>query len=367
MAPLRVAVLGGGFIGQAHILALRQMPEVTVDLLVDHDPDNARRKAAFWGIPRASHRWEDAVADPSIDVIHNCLPNQDHYAVLKACIEAGKPLFTEKPLTRTADEARSLAAFWAARASRPLIGVNFNYRYYPMVQRFRAAIQEGAVGTPLMALGQYLQDWMAGDPGRNWRLDPARGGPSRALWDIGSHVLDLTEYVLQDRVARVQAVAGRRAAGRPPLGQLDDDFTLVLFETERGVLGSAQVSQVNPGHKNDLRLEIAGTEASLAWRQERPEVLWRGEPGEDNAVQSRTIPGDFRSGSRLPYPAGHVVGWGDALRLSCEAFYHDLRGEAGAEPRRVTLEAGLHSMILLDAVLKSAQEGEWVPVEDEAP
>ena len=359
----QVAVLGGGFIGQAHIIALRQVPSVDIALLVDHRGDNAQRKAAFWGIPQASADWQDALSDHRIDAVHICLPNHLHAEVLEACLRAGKAVFAEKPLTMTLEEAERLSHALAALPNLPLVDVNFNYRHYPMVGEMRRLIAEGAIGRPFLAIGRYLQDWMLtapDDPG--WRAEPGRGGPSRALWDIGSHVLDLSEFALGEPIVRVEARAGRKASSDgPPRARedaagIDDDYTLLWFETAGQASGHALASQVNGGHKNDLALEIAGTDGSLSWLQEHPDTLWLGRPGKASETVSREVAPDFRQGSRAPYPSGHVMGWPDALRLAVEAFYAALDGDR-AEGARASLQTGLHMMAVIDACRASALSG----------
>jgi predicted dehydrogenase len=354
----RVAVLGGGFIGQAHIAALRQMPNVSIVMLADHDREKARHRAAFWNIPRWSVDWHEAVADPTIDVVHNCLPNDEHLAVLRACLDGQKPLFAEKPLTRTWEEARELQP-WLAKPASALVGVNFNYRYYPMVTWIREQIGNHGIGTPFWVRAQYLQDWLAPSGVRNWRLDESRGGPLRAMGDIGSHALDLSEFILDDRITRVFARLGSMPRSNPVYG---DDIAVVLVETARNVTGVVTVSQVSAGHKNDLEIEVSGTEGALAWAQENPELVWRGTTRASNEEIVRQQ--DFAVGwvNPHPYPVGHVMGWSEALRLSIEAFYHDL-AHPDEPARRVPLEAGVHSMALLEAVRKSHIEQQWVTVE----
>lgn len=365
MRLVHVGVLGAGFIGQAHILALRQLPNVSIDLLVDHDPVKAEQKARYWNIPRWSTNWVDAVESEGIDVVHNCLPNNEHFSVILACIQRNKHLFTEKPLTSTLGEAQELE-FVMDTVGNPIIGVNFNYRYYPMVRQMRERIMSGTIGTPLLMNAHYLQDWLVAPREGSWRLNPERVGPSRALADIGSHVLDLTEFMLDDRIVAVNAIHGgatRIKAYGPKSGAHGDDFAILMLEMERGTKGSITVSQVSPGHKNDLSVEIMGTTASLRWQQESPERLWKGRVGETNEEVVRTMDGDTSVPNPHPYPHGHVVGWSEALHMAVEAFYADLTETPATGLRRVPIADGVRSMKVLEAVFTSLTSRGWVDLD----
>ncbi len=227
-----------------------------------------------------------------VDVVHLCTPNHLHAPLAEAALAAGKHVICEKPLALDHAQAEALGA--TAEASGRVATVPFVYRYHPMALEARARIAAGELGSLRLVHGGYLQDWLSTPEDDSWRVDPALGGASRAFADIGSHWCDLTEFITGDRIAarlrrdrdrdprarrprpsrRVRRARRqrRRAAARSP----PRISPRCCSGTERGVLGTLVVSQVSPGRKNHLHVEVAGEHASVRFEQERPETLWLG-------------------------------------------------------------------------------------------
>ena len=132
MSRLRVGVVGIGFIGAAHIDAIRRVPNVEVVALASSSSERASRHADELGIPRAYGDYRELIADRDIDVVHNCTPNALHLPVNRAILEAGKACYAEKPLAMNAAEARELVEI--ARKTGAPAAVNFNHRGFPQVQ-----------------------------------------------------------------------------------------------------------------------------------------------------------------------------------------------------------------------------------------
>jgi len=352
MRPFRVAVLGAGFMGQAHLAALRQIPGVDVAVLVDHTLEAARAKAQYWGVPRWGTDWREVVGEPDIDVIHNCLPNDQHVSVLRAAVEANQAVFCEKPLARSLAEADTLVRWLDTRPALPPIGINYNYRYYPQLQALARSITQGRLGELRFISGHYLQDWLTPADVSNWRLDPARGGEVKTWLDIGTHWMDLVQWLTGIEVVRLAATAHEG-------GRASSDTLAVLFEARSGVMGSVLVSQAAPGHANDLQVELVGTTGSVVWRQEDPEHLWWGRYPERMEREARS--GSVVSGAptTMPYPAGHPVGWPTALRLGIEAF---VAAVASHTPPKLVAgwQDAYRMMVLADMVQQSVETGQWV-------
>ena len=154
--------------------------------------------AARLGIERAYASAEEAIADPSVSVIHVCTPNASHFSQAMAALGAGKHVVCEKPLATRASDAEALAL--AARKSGRIATVPFVYRYHPMVREARALVQDGSVGALQLIHGSYLQDWLLLPTDTSWRLDPDKGGASCAVADIGSKVATVLPDALRPRV-----------------------------------------------------------------------------------------------------------------------------------------------------------------------
>jgi predicted dehydrogenase len=373
---LKVGVVGVGFVGAAHVDAIRRLPYVDLVAIASSTAERARRHADELGIPRAYGDYRELLADPDVDVVHNCTPNAWHFPVNKASLEAGKACFAEKPFTLAAAEAEELVRL--ARATGVPSAVNFNHRGFPQVQEARALIEAGELGALHAVHGSYLQDWALLETDYGWRMDSSIGGATRVVADIGSHWMDLAQHVGGSRIVAVMADLGtihqtrmrpERAAvtferGAGPAGpatpvEVDtEDFASVLVRFENGARGSYTVSQVSGGRKNRLSLELDGGRGAVAWCSEEGELLWRGSRAEPGQVIQRN-PRLARLPRLSRLPAGHAEGWSDALTNVIRGFYDQVRGEE-RRPWVASFEDGAYGMRLIEAVLASSRTERWV-------
>lgn len=377
-ALLRAAVVGTGFVGPHHVDAVRRGGYGEVVALVGSDPERTAARAQALGVRRATTDLDELLADPDVDVVHICTPNHTHVALATAVLEAGKHLVLEKPIALDAEAARGLAAL-ADRSARHA-AVALTYRGYPMVRRARAAVQAGELGQVRLVHGAYLQDWLVDPDDYNWRLEPEAGGPSRAVADIGSHWFDTAEFVSGQRVEAVLAdlatfipIRRRPAGGSVAFGAAtgkgeqvtirSEDAATILVRFEGGARGACVVSQVSPGRKNALTVEIAGSERSLTWEQETPERLWLRSRAESRLLL-RDQPNGIPEAPGVPsLPAGHPEGWGEALRDLLRGFYAAVasgqRTLGKSEAAYPTLWDGARGVAFVDAVLESSRSGRW--------
>ena len=351
--PVRAGFIGGGFMGQVHSRAARAAGAQLVSLF-SPNADRARVAAATLGFDEAVDS-ADLLADDTINVVHIVSPNTTHFPLALAAIAAGKHVICEKPLTTSTAQAEELTA--AARSAGVVATVPFVYRFHPMVREARARILSGEAGRLLSIQGAYLQDWLLDADDDNWRVDETIGGWSRAFADIGSHLCDLVEFITGDRIARLQAlkrtVHGHRVSGRQVT---TEDLVGVLFETTTGAIGTLLVSQVAPGRKNRLHVEISGTTETVEFDQETPEVLWLGRrAGSELLQRDHTLSKDAMHLSVLP--AGHPLGYQDAFTAFVADTYAAIRGET--RPGLPTFTDGLRAVQLTDAVLESTDTGTW--------
>jgi len=203
MKTVRVGVIGLGFIGRAHVDALRRLPGVQVTAVAGSSAERTRVEAEALEIPNAYGDWRELIADTAVDVVHNCTPNNLHFAINRTTADAGKACFSEKPLTVHSAEAAELVDLAEARGVP--VAVNFNHRGFPQVQDARALVAGGQVGEVHAVRGSYLQDWLLFETDWSWRVDPSAGGLSRAVADIGSYWMDLAQHVSGARIVQVMA------------------------------------------------------------------------------------------------------------------------------------------------------------------
>jgi len=322
-------------------------------------PEGAVRAAAALGARRAEQDADALIESEDIDVVHVCTPNATHAGFAAAALRAGKHVVCEKPLAVTSAEAAALVD--SAAVSGLIAAVPFVYRYHPMVREARARIASGEVGDLLTLDCSYLQDWMLLPTDDDWRVQSSAGGASRAFADIGSHLCDLIEFVIGERIRRLSARTRRVFAERGGHAADTEDIVALLIETGSGALGTLLISQMAAGRKNALTLELHGSQQSVRFEQERPEELWIGERSGSRMLlrDPATAAPDAARLQRVP--AGHAMGYQDAFNGFMADAYAAMRGAA---PEGLpTFADGYRAAVLTEAVLHSAaHDGQWTEV-----
>jgi predicted dehydrogenase len=384
MKRIGMGLVGPGFVAAHHLDAVRRLGDVDIIAIAGSSQKSAERKASTYKVDRAYGDYKELIADPDIQVVHNTTPNHLHLPVTMAALAAGKHVISDKPLALNAEEGRKLRD--AALAAKVAHVVTFNYRGNPLVQQARGMIARGETGALSFIHGFYLQDWMTDPNVYSWRSDPAKGGVTSALGDIGSHWCDLAEHISGLKIIAVLAdlttvIPVRYSSGssaeafssndkgeRHPVHVQAEDLASVLLRFENGAKGCFSVGQVLPGHKNDLQIELNGRTCSLKWRQEDQNELWIGRHNQPNCIMAKDP--SLVSPDALPYvhlPGGHQEAWADAFRNLVADAYQWIRegGRPDAKPAPLpTFEDGYRSTCLVEAMLKShAAGGVWTKVE----
>ncbi|MEU2421010.1 Gfo/Idh/MocA family oxidoreductase [Streptomyces sp. NPDC007851] len=363
--PVRAGFLGGGFMAAVHTRASRAAGGRPV-ALASSTAARGEEAARQLGVERAEPDARSLAAAGDLDVVHVCSPNHLHLEHTLTALAAGAHVICEKPLATTAADAGELVR--AARAADRIAAVPFVYRYHPMARQARALVADGRIGTVLTLDAAYLQDWLLEPGDTNWRADARAGGASRAFADIGSHLCDLVEFVSGQRIqrlaARTRTVFGRRGGTEVS----NEDTAALLVELGDGALGTLLVSQLAPGRKNSLTLELHGTRRSVRFDQERPEELWIGDREGSQLLLRDPATAAHDSARMSVLPPGHALGYQDAFTAFVTDVYRAARGET---PEGMpTFADGLRAARLTEAVLASAAgHGTWIetPPETEDP
>jgi predicted dehydrogenase len=382
MAKLKVGIIGVGFVGEAHIEALRRLNSIDIEIkaAAASSLESSKKAAEKLKVPNYYADYQKMLAEEDLDIIHNCTPNYLHFPINKAFMEAGVHVFSEKPLVLNSREAAELLAILESRDI--YAGVNFNYRHYPLVKEMKQKVKN-ELGRLFHLRGSYLQDWMLFEDDYSWRVDPKQGGKSRAVADIGSHFCDLLQYLTDKRIKRLTAKTKivhperqKPAAEIKTFAQAGEDkkyeqvevktedYASVLFEMEDGTAGNFTVSQVDAGHKNDLFIEISGSKKSLSWSQENANQLFIGHRDQANQILSRD-PSLLSSeaAERCYYPGGHIEGWSEGLKNSIKDFYNCILAAGDpADYDFATFADGALEVKITEAILKSSREEKWVEV-----
>ncbi len=377
MEPLHAAIVGVGFVGRVHLEALRRLG-IPVAGIAGSTPEKGQAAARALQVPRAYADFAELLADATVDVVHVCTPNHLHFAMASAAMRAGKHVVCEKPLALTAQESRELVRL--QQETGRTFAVCFNQRYYPLCHEARARLLSGQIGQVRMVHGQFLQDWLFSPRVWSWRLDPSVGGALRTVADIGSHWLDLVEWLTGLRVTEVCADLATFIPKRlKPTGSAEtfsegtpadraeevsvagEDYAAILLAFSNGARGSVALSQVCAGRKNHLWWEVNGSEGSIWWNAEDPNRLWIGRSDAPNQVLVKS-PALMQPDARryAAYPAGHAEGYPDTFVRLFQDVYEHIR--SGAPVRFPTVADGHRQMVLCEAIGESARTRGWVKV-----
>lgn len=358
--PIRVGVVGTGWIAAAHMDALRRLPDVTVAAACGRDPARTQAFATRWNVPHAVTDTAALLDILGLAAVHDCTSNEAHDAVNLAVIQRGLHLYAEKPLSETATSAREI---WQAAEHAGIVhGLNHQYRMYPAVQEMRARIRDGRTGPVYLLTGRYHQQ--SGLDIRSYKPRMLRAGTT--LGDIGTHWIDTASFVLGSRVTRVFATMRtvfpeRIGPDGTPVAVINDDVDCVLVQFDTGAQGAFTLSKISAGQMNDLTLAVDGQACSFAWAQQEPDVLRIGRresPGELLRVSAPLV--DASVADLVTLPGGHPLGYNDALLASVREFYRAVRGEIGRDAMRcATFADGYHGMAFVEAAVRSAQTGAW--------
>ncbi len=379
----KVGVMGVGFIGPAHMESVRRLGFEVV-ALADHGQERADISSKALFVPKGYGNWQDMLADPEIDVIHIASPNFLHYEQAKAALLAGKHVICEKPLTINSEQSAELVKL--ARQSGLVNAVNFNLRFYPLVQEAKAMLSDGRLGDRIyIAQGSYLQDWLLLDTDWNWRLDPELGGELRTVGDIGSHWIDLVSFVQATRVKavfadfetfidvrkkplkKVRTFDSKLLAGEAYEEKYitSEDYAGVLIHFENGARGMMAVSQMSAGRKNRLSFEINGSVSSLVWNSETPNELIIGhrEVANQVIIKDPSLLSD-QVRKYAVFPGGHAEGFPDTFRQLHQTIYDYIASGDLTQPADFpTFLDGHISMLVNEAIQKSAKHKRWVDVD----
>lgn len=384
--PLRVAMIGYGFMGAAHSVGWRQAPrmfdlprDVEMAVVVGRNEDAVAQAAQKWGWAESATDWRQVIGRDDIDIVDIVTPGDSHAEIAIAALEAGKHVLCEKPLANTVAEAEAMADAAARAAERGIRSmVGFTYRRVPAVTFLHDLIAEGVVGTVQQVRAAYRQDWLV-DPGMPlaWRLQREHAG-SGALGDIGAHIIDMTQFVTGQTVTAVSGTLETIVKERPLQGEGSglsgtategfgqvtvDDVAVFTGRLSEGALVSFEATRFATGRKNALSIEVSGDRGALRFDLE-----------DLNALQfyDRTAPNDRQGFTKIlvtesehPYvsawwPAGHMLGYEHGFSHQVVDFVGAVA--EGTDPHPSFVE-GLSVQRVLDAVERSNDiDSAWVTV-----
>lgn len=380
---LSVAVIGAGMAGRSHANGYREantihgggLPKIRLAAIADTNLELAQSVADRYGFERAVGSWQEIAEDPTIDAVSIVVGNSLHREIAEALLAAGKHVFCEKPLAASLEEAEAMVA--AAAKASTVAATAYSFRRNPGIEAIRTLLAEGALGKPVLVEGHYLADYATDPQGpMSWRFRGPLG--TGALADLGAHIIDLAEYVC----GPIESVAGATFTisipeRHLPLGNVvghdlaelseekeavtNDDSVVFTANFANGAAATFRVSRVAYGPPNDLALTITGTDsrAVFDWRRPAEFII------SDNQPDARTrgdrvvyvSPGTAAVfDDAVPMPGGNIsFGYGDLFIYEVRAFLDEVLGRDSVLPHNATFADGLHTMKIVDAIMRCAQ------------
>ncbi len=369
---LGIGMLGYAFMGKAHSNAFKKLPYMMyppvaiprMQAICGRNEAATVEAAKRYGYAKHYTDWRKMIRDKKVDIFDNGGPNDAHAVPSIAAAKAGKHVFCEKPLARTASESyKMLDAVQQAGVQHM---VAFNYRFVPAIVQAKRLIESGQLGRIFHFRAVYLQEWII-DPNfpKIWRLDAKVAG-SGALGDLGAHVIDLGRFLVGEP-KRVMAMTKTFIEERPlpdgsGKGKVDvDDAFVSLFEFENGAIGTVEASRFCQGRKNYNCIEINGEKGSIRFNLERMnelDVFWANEdPKETRGFHNALITESFHPYWEHWWPHGHIISWEHTFVHEFHHFFGAILGKWAVEPYGASFVDGYRNAVICDAILKSAKSG----------
>lgn len=375
---LRMGMVGGGrdaFIGAVHRMAamLDGQAELAAGAF-SKDPKKSKlsgkdfyldTKRVYGSFKEMARKEAQLPEEKKIDFVVIVTPNNTHYEIARAFLEAGFHVVCDKPMTFNLKQAKILARL--VKKSKKVFALTHNYTGYPMVKEARNLVGSGKLGKILKVVVEYPQGWLitplerSGQKQASWRTDPEQAGASCCMGDIGTHAENLVRYITGLEINELCADLTTFIKGR----KLDDDGN-VLVRYKGGAKGILYASQISGGEENDLTIRVYGEKASLEWRQEDPNDLIVKYPGRPRSILRRGndyLSDEAKKFTRIPFghPEGFIEAFANIYREAIRAIADSINGEQKKQYDFPTVEDGVVGMAFIETVVKSSKSRQkWV-------
>jgi predicted dehydrogenase len=373
-----IGMLGYAFMGKAHSNAFKKLPYMIYPppaipkliAIAGRNEEAVAEAARRYGYEGYYTDWREMLKDDRIQLFDNGGPNNMHAEPCIAAAQAGKHLFCEKPMARTAEEAKTMLD--AAEKAGVKHQMAYNYRFVPAVRQVYELINSGKLGKIYHMRAMYLQEWIMEQYGTPmiWRLQKDLAG-SGAIGDLGSHIIDLARFL----VGEVKSVGAMTATFIEERELLDgsgtakvevDDAFVSTVEFENGAIGTLEASRFGGGRKNYNVFEINAEKGSIRWNLERMnelEVFWVGEePKETQGFHQVLVTEGYHPFYENWWPHGHIIGWEHTFVHEFTHLLDCIVNDKEVAPYAATFEDGYRNNVICDAIVESAATKRQVDV-----
>ncbi len=380
MNPLRIGIVGHGFMGKTHAHAYRSLgfyydpPPAKIKLIgvATQSETSKQRAIEEWGYSFGTTDYRELCAHPDIDLINCCAPNDLHKDVLLCALEHGKHVYMDKPLCLNLDEARQMAECAKHHPSQ-ITQMTFQYRFVPALLRAKQLIDEDKLGRLFSARVCYLHAGYV-DPDRphSWRLDASKSGKGGALFDLGSHVIDLTRHLLgeiDEVFHHPETFINERPLKDDPSQRKPvevDDISILLVKLKNGAVGTLESSRLATGVQDELRFEAHGDKGAIRFNLMQPNFLEfydmtspAGDFGGERGFKAIECVARYPKPASLPGPK-NTIGW-ERFHIHC--LYNFINAIVAGKPPQPDIVDGAQTQAVLEAALLSGGSRQWAKVE----
>ncbi len=362
MTEIGIGIVGGGYMGKAHAVAMSAVGAVfntalrpRLEMVCASTPASAERYRKAYGFARGTDDWRVLVNDPKVEAVIIAAPQETHLEIAAAAFALSKPVFCEKPLGASLAESRAMVA--AAQGQISMTG--FNYIRTPASQFARKLIAQGAIGDITWFRGEHTEDFLA-DPQQpaSWRTS---GGANGTMGDLAPHMIN-GALALIGPITALSAMIETVHATRPGGDVTNDDHGQMMCRFANGAMGQMYFSRISHGRKMGYAYEITGTKGALRFDQEDQNALWFYSADEPEAIRGfrKILTGpahpDYEPFCQGP---GHGTGYQDQIIIEARDF---LRAIETRTPVWPTFQDGMAVNQVVAAAMKSSRAGAWIDV-----
>ena len=362
MTEIGIGIIGGGYMGKAHAVAMAAVGAVfntalrpKLEMVCASSDESAEKYRAAFGFARGTADWRVLVADPKVEAIVIASPQETHREIALAAFALNKPVFCEKPLGASLEDSRAMTA--AAKGQISMVG--FNYIRTPASQFARRLIAEGAIGDITWFRGEHTEDFLA-DPSApaTWRTE---GDANGTMGDLAPHMINGALALIgpmKSLIAEVETVHASRPGGTVT----NDDHGQMMCRFSNGAMGQLYFSRVAHGRKMGYAYEVTGTKGAIRFDQEDQNALWLYSMDEPEATRGfrKVLTGpahpDYEPFCQGP---GHGTGYQDQIIIEARDFLRAIETKTNVWP---SFQDGLDVNQIIYAAMESSTQKAWVDV-----
>ncbi|MEP5152952.1 Gfo/Idh/MocA family oxidoreductase [Planktotalea sp.] len=366
MSEIGIGILGGGYMGKAHAVAMSAVGAVfntalrpRLEMVCATSAASAEKYRKAYGFARGTDDWRALVNDPRVDAIIIATPQNMHRPIAEAAFALGKPVFCEKPLGTDVEDSRAMVA--AAEANGAINMTGFNYIRTPATQYARQLIEDGVIGDITGFRGEHTEDFLA-DPNApaTWRTSGKANG---MMGDLAPHPINCALRLMgpiTSIMAEIETVIEDRPGGKVT----NDDHAHMLCRFESGVLGSIYASRIATGRKMGYAYEITGSKGAIRFDGEDQNAIHLYKMDGPDAQRGFTkilIGPDHPDYEPFCQGPGHGTGYQDQIIIEARDFLQAIETKTNIWP---TFRDGMEVNQIIAAAHASSDAKAWRTIND---